>query len=107
MPYKKKDFLSSPFMRLLGKSVFSVNVSSSVDKYYKTNAGLNNLFDTHYFHNETNQYQAFIYHIKQVFMCAIQFFIKRNAVFTPFSTATKVMGTKDIFQMFDDKDQLS
>lgn|GEM_PF-2871422 len=107
MPYKREDFLCSPFMDLLDKSVFDVNVGSSSDEYYKTNTGLNNLFDTHYFHGNTNLYQDFIFQVKKVFMCAIQLFIKQNAVFTPFPTATNVMGKTDTYQMFVDNDELS
>lgn len=92
LPYKKEDFLASAFMELLSAIVFKINIESKKDVYYSIDSGLINLFDSHYFHGDTDNYQMFIYQVRTCFRLAIEFYINRNAIFTPFSKATVVMG---------------
>lgn len=107
LPYEKQDFLDSPFVTLLRALVLRANVGSTTDDYYKIDTGLIDLFDSHYFHGDTSLYQMFVYRLRVSFSLAIQYFIKQNAIFTPYSKATAVMGRTNYSLIFPETDEIS
>ncbi|TOQ18383.1 hypothetical protein CGG99_25050, partial [Vibrio parahaemolyticus] len=63
--------------------------------------------ESHYFHGDTNLYQMFVYRLRASFSLAIQYFIKQNAIFTPYSKATAVMGRTNYPFIFPDTDEIA
>ncbi|TKF35089.1 hypothetical protein FCV50_04170 [Vibrio kanaloae] len=107
LPYEKQEFLDSAFVTLLRALVLRANVGTKTDDYYKIDTGFIDLFDSHYFHGDTNSYQMFVYRLKVSFSLAIQCFIKRNAIFTPYSKATAVMGRTNYSLIFPETDEIA
>ncbi|MCC4237589.1 hypothetical protein LL266_13895 [Vibrio anguillarum] len=107
LPYEKQDFLDSPFVSLLRVLVLRANVGTKADDYYKIDTGFIDLFDSHYFHGDTNSYQMFVYRLKVSFSLAIQYFIKHNAIFTPYAKATAVMGRTNYSLIFPETDEIA
>ncbi|EGR3000161.1 hypothetical protein DC904_03580 [Vibrio parahaemolyticus] len=107
LPYDKQSFLESPFVSLLGALVLNANAGTKADNYYEIGTGFIDLFESHYFHGDTNLYQMFVYRLRASFSLAIQYFIKQNAIFTPYSKATAVMGRTNYPFIFPDTDEIA
>lgn len=98
-PYTKDEFCSSDFFRLYEKLSLKVNVINRHDLFFSVEDGMQDIFDSHYFHGGTSVFQDFVNSIRRCIASAVEHLTIKNAVLAPFANATAYMGRS--FNAFD------
>lgn len=103
-PYTKNEFCSGDFFRLYENLSLKVDVSNRNDLFFSAKNGMQDIFDSHYFHGSSSVFQDFVHSIRKCIISAVEYLIINNVVLATFANATVFLGRSfNDFDWIEDK----